>query len=72
VARLLRPARVLVAIGPLRHVIRQGRAMLITVAVWDAAFGGSAVIALALPGYARYRREPHDTQKMAAPEPDPA
>ncbi len=29
--------------GPLRHVTRQGRAMLFTVAVWGAAFAGFAV-----------------------------
>ncbi len=29
--------------GPLRHISRQGRAMLITVAVWGAAFAGFAV-----------------------------
>jgi|SRR5579859_1979661 len=29
--------------GPVRHVVRQGRAMLVTVAVWGAAFAGFAV-----------------------------
>jgi MFS family permease len=29
--------------GPIRHIARQGRAMLVTVAVWGAAFAGFAV-----------------------------
>jgi MFS family permease len=30
--------------GPLNHIVRQGRAMLVTVAVWGAAFAGFAVV----------------------------
>jgi MFS family permease len=30
--------------GPVRHITRQGRAMLVTVAVWGAAFAGFAVV----------------------------
>jgi len=30
--------------GPLSHIVRQGRAMLVTVAIWGAAFAGFAVV----------------------------
>jgi MFS family permease len=30
--------------GPVSHVVRQGRAMLVTVAIWGAAFAGFAVV----------------------------
>ena len=30
--------------GPLGHIVRQGRAMLVTVAIWGAAFAGFAVV----------------------------